>query len=105
MSYRLGKLPAQPARAQLKLARLSSELPAPPTSVDFYSKVTGWPMYGNDQYGDCVEAGTGHHEEQISRYGQGATVEVTDQQVLDMYSAVTGFNPDDPTTDTPTMPM
>lgn len=96
---KLGKLPAQPARPQLRLAELATVLPLPPASVDRYSEVTAWPMYGNDQYGDCVEAGTGHHEEQISRYGQGTTVEVTDADVLGMYSAVTGFNPDDPNTD------
>lgn len=103
MSYRLGKLPAQPARPQLRLAKLATALPSPPTTVNFYSDVTDWPMYGNDRYGDCVEAGTGHHEEQISRYGQGATVEVTDDAVLDMYSQVTGFNPDDPNTDQGTL--
>jgi hypothetical protein len=96
---RLGKLPAQPARPQLRLAEIATTLPAAPPSADFYTAVPAWPMYGNDRYGDCVEAGTGHHVEQITRYGQGATVEVTDAAVLGMYSAVTGFNPADPNSD------
>jgi len=100
---KLGKLPAQPARPQLRFSRVLAALPAPPSSKDYYSQVADWPMYGNDRYGDCVEAGTGHHVEQITRYGQGATVKVTDQQVLDMYSAVTGFNPADPNTDQGTL--
>jgi hypothetical protein len=100
---RLGKLPAQPARPQLRLARLTTTLPAPPPTIDFFSDVADWPMYGNDQYGDCVEAGTGHHVEQITRYGQGTLVEVTDLDVLHMYSAVTGFDPMDPNTDQGTL--
>jgi hypothetical protein len=97
--YPLGKLPATPARPKLTLAALTPSLPAPAAVVDMYSSVTPWPMYGNDQYGDCVEAGLGHSVEQITRYGQGATVRVTDQDVLDAYSAITGFNPDDPNSD------
>lgn len=95
----LGKLPAQPARPHLKLACLSVTLPDPPASVDRYSDVGFWPMYDNDRYGDCVEAGLGHHEQQISRYGQGVTVTVPDAAVLAAYTAITGFDPRDPNTD------
>lgn len=100
---RLGKLPAQPARPQLRLAELATTLPAPPTAVDFYSKVTSWPMYLNDRLGDCVEAGLGHHEQQIGRYGQDAEVDVPDAAILTAYEAIAGYNPADPNTDQGTL--
>lgn len=96
---RLGKLPAQPARPQLRLAELATTLPAPPTSADFYSRVPSWPMYLNDQLGDCVEAGLGHHEQQISRYGTGTELNVTDNDVLHAYETITGYTPSDPNSD------
>jgi hypothetical protein len=94
----LGKLPATPARPKLCASTLLAGLPAPSASVDMYSGVTGWPMYLNDRYGICVWAGFGHHIEQITRYGQGRTVEVADSDVETGYES-TGFNPDDPNSD------
>lgn len=32
----------------------------PPPEVDYYSAVPSWPMYGNDQLGDCTWAAIGH---------------------------------------------
>lgn len=100
---RLGKLPAQPARPQLRLAELATALPAPPAAVDFYSKVASWPMYLNDRLGCCVEAGLGHHEQQISRYGQGVEVDVPDAAILAAYEQIAGYNPADPNTDQGTL--
>lgn len=89
-----GKLPAQPARRQLRGDGFldSTALPAPPDRVDWMSGIRSWPMYGNDAWGDCVFAGLGHHEQQISMLGQGAEVRVELADVLGGYSAVTGFN-------------
>jgi hypothetical protein len=96
---KLGKLPAQPARPKLRFASIARRLAAPMTSADWLRGIDSWPMYGNDRYGDCVEAELGHHVEQITRYGQGHAVTVGDQAVLSAYSAITGFDPDDPDTD------
>ena len=43
-------------------AYLTAELPAPPATVDDYSKVGNgnWPMDGNDHYGDCTIAAAAH---------------------------------------------
>lgn len=94
----LGKLPATPARPKLRFAPLAAGRGTPPATLDFYSEVTDWPMYLNDRYGDCVWAGFGHQIEQITRYGQGATIRITDQDVETGYES-TGFRPDDPGTD------
>lgn len=98
LPYKFGKLHATPARPKLRFASLAGALPAPVAAVDFYSAVADWPMYLNDRYGDCVWAGFGHQIEQITRYGQGTTVEITDQDVETGYES-TGFRPDDPSTD------
>lgn len=100
LTFRGGRLPAQPARPRLRLGDyLTSGLPTPPVSIDWQSRVANWPMYLNDQIGDCTCAAVGHLIEAETTYGQGATVTVTDQDVLTMYEAVSGYNPANPSTD------
>lgn len=93
-AYRLGKLPAQPARPQLRLsAVLRERLTAPPASADWQADTIAWPMYANDQWGCCVFAEIGHAVNQATFYATGTEVEPTDKDILKGYSAVTGFNP------------
>lgn len=58
----------------------------------------GWQMDGNDQHGDCVLADCAH-QEMLRTANVGKIWIPTTQQVLDLYSACTGFNPNDPSTD------
>jgi hypothetical protein len=96
-----GKLPAQPARPQLKLsAVLRERLAIPPAAMDWQDDRIVWPMYGNDQVGDCTCAGVGHLVNQLTYYGSGSEVQPTDSSVLDMYSAITGYDPAKPASDT-----
>lgn len=91
-----GRLPPHPedTHPRLKFGRvLTAALPAPLASVDWHSEIADWPMYGNATWGDCVEAEIGHHEEVFTKYGVGTLVEVTDNDVLGAYSAITGFDP------------
>jgi hypothetical protein len=100
-TFRLGKKPAQPARPHLKLsAVLGERLTAPPASVDWQADAIQWPMYGNDTIGDCTCAGVGHLVNQLTFYGSGTEAEPTEDQVVAMYSAITGYTPDDPNSDT-----
>lgn len=95
---KLGKAPAQPGRPHLKLAAAHlAALPDPPAEVDHGQG--DYPMYGNGEYGDCVEAGIGHQVGQITRTAEGTEALFTDQEILGLYSAITGFNPDDENTD------
>lgn len=87
---KLGRKPYDPTRPNLKLRLPRSEAM---TTVDWYSRVTEWPMFGNDRYGDCVWAGAGHQIEGWTTYAAGTEARVTDDQVLAAYSAVTGFDP------------
>ena len=81
-----------------------AELGVPPTvSEDYVSAVTaqspgGWGMLGNDLYGDCVEADDGHYL-MLRTANAGTIVAPTTAQVLALYSAETGFNPNDPSSD------
>lgn len=76
----------------------ASSLPAPPPSVDWQSKVKSWPMMANDRYGDCTCACVGHLV-QLWTTANGAPVVLSDADVLGLYAAVTGFDPDKPETD------
>lgn len=80
---------------RLKLASFltSAAYPPAPAQLDYLSQVVDWPMYGNDQWGDCVWAMIGHTIEAATTYGQGMTVKVSEEAVLKGYSDVTGFDP------------
>ena len=61
MAYRLGKnRPVIDDRTLRFASYLTPALPAPPTAVEYGDKVPSWPMYYNDQYGDCTCAAAGH---------------------------------------------
>jgi hypothetical protein len=99
-----------------KLGRLPKEIPAgTPAMGEYLDRMTSWPavrprgwenavppaswgMLGNDTYGDCAEAMAGHFVISTS-FNAGHQLAPTLQQVLDFYTAVTGFNPSDPSTD------
>jgi hypothetical protein len=72
----------------------------PPTSVDY--SLDALPclsaVLGNDRYGDCTCAGA-MHELGLWTGNAGALFSATTDQTLALYSAVTGFNPADPSTD------
>jgi hypothetical protein len=92
---KLGKLPARPDAVKLKFSSYKT-LPTYPTSekaVDL-----PWQMLGNDTVGDCVLAGAGH-ETMAWNHEANKTVTFTDKSVLSDYSAITGYNPNDPNSD------
>lgn len=89
-------------KARLYFRMFSKAGAIAPPNVD-YSQFPSPGMLGNDMYGDCVEAGNGHIVMQQTFTGQGTEYMVTTSQVLDEYSRITGFNPNDPNTDQGTM--
>ncbi len=70
----------------------SNQLPAPPASVDFESRVPSWGVMLNDRIGDCGVAGYGHAVLQQSTYS-GKPYMPTDAGVLGAYSAISGYDP------------
>jgi hypothetical protein len=103
MAGKLGRLAPHPEtdRPRLKLGQFltAAAYPAAPDTVDYISQVDSWPMYGNDRLGDCTCAAAGHMIEAWTRYGQGTTIKVTDQDVLTTYEKVGGYDPRDPDSD------
>lgn len=103
ITFHGGRLPPHPEethpRIKLRVALTPSfQLPPLPDVIDYGSRVKDFPMYGNDQYGDCVWAMIGHMIQSVSTYA-GTGHRPTEQALLKAYSDVTGFDPDDPSTD------
>lgn len=104
---KLGKAPAEHSlrtmRSALRMASFLDPLGAPPATCDYYRAVEAqagqdWRMFCNDQYGCCVWADTAHALMQRTA-NAGSIVYPSDADVLAAYSAVTGFDPRDPSTD------
>jgi hypothetical protein len=105
---KLGRKPARFTRqsfmrSHVMAAHLRALGPAPAASPDWLTAVAqksagGWGMDGNDQYGDCVFADCAHQE--MLRTANVGTIWIPSvQEVLALYSACTGFNPSDPSSD------
>lgn len=75
-----------------------SSVPTPPAVVDYASKVASWPMYYNDQLGDCTCAGYGHALQAWTAYA-GQEITLPGAPILKMYEVVGGYVPGDPDTD------
>src|SRR5947209_3600191 len=101
LAGKLGRLPNNPAKPRLRLTErhLDACVPPNPAAVDWLSRVDTWPMFQNDRIGDCVFAAVGHMIGAFTTYSHGATVLVSDTDIVHAYSDVTGYNPDDPTSD------
>ncbi len=107
--FKLGKTPARPWQAPGNKFRLGTYLAAPaalaalpPVPAVFgHQALIGardWGLLGNDQYGDCVWAGAAHETMMLAKEA-GNTVTFNDAAVLSDYSAATGFEISDPSTD------
>ena len=91
--YKLGKHPPVVDDRTLRFSDyVTAALPTPPESVTYYQKVPAWPMYYNDQYGDCTCAAAGH---MIQNWTANASTEVTppDETVLTFYEHFVGTPP------------
>jgi hypothetical protein len=75
-----------------------SALPAPPNSVDWFSRVDDWGMMKNDALGDCTCAAVGHAILQWTTFAS-TPRRLSDDDVVQLYEAVGGYNPADKSTD------
>lgn len=101
MAGKLGKLPAEYYPKDLRYTSYrNSRAPFTVPSIFGHGKsFTDWGMLGNDQYGDCVFAGSDHEVMLINNLAQGdvvnkEVVKFTPENALADYGAVTGFNPE-----------
>ncbi len=98
---KLGKLPPKEDSRTLMLADYVdlAVLPVPPPVIDWGSKVKVLGELGNDKVGDCAFASLGH-QIQTWTANSGAEANITTEEVLAAYSAVSGYVPGDESTDT-----
>ena len=89
---RFGKRKAKRDRRNLMFASLLKPAPALPPEYDFDVAHHGipTPMFGNDNYGDCVMAGRAHQTLRFEKAEQNKLIAITDKDVLREYFSESG---------------
>lgn len=89
---RFGKRKAKRDDRNLMFAVLLKAPPALPAEYDFDVAHHGipTPMFGNDQYGDCVIAGRAHQTLRFEKAEQNKLIAISDNDVLHEYFGETG---------------
>jgi len=99
---KLGRKPSRRDRRTLSFARYVSmrALPAAPPARDWAHPLTspGWGMFSNDRLGDCTCAAVGHYLQAMAA-NTGRPLSIAGADVIKMYSAVAGYDPERPDTD------
>ncbi len=87
-------------RPTLKLADyIHPELATPPAAIARPHPGFNWGMLANDRIGDCVIAMMLHSIEDFHLDADTPVPAFTDQDAIDIYSAITGYDPNDPNSD------
>lgn len=99
-----GKLGRQPNQGKPRIRLTVAHVPlaySPPPSLDRYSAIPAATigMDGNDSVGDCTCADVDHEVKSVQIAAGNPEVASTAHEVLVAYSAITGYNPADPSTD------
>jgi hypothetical protein len=100
--FALGRKPNTGApRITLTANSLLPVAVAPPPSVDFYTDVKPdtWSVDGNDTVGDCTCAEVDHAVKAMQVAADNPEIVSSTEEVLAAYSAITGYDPDEPDTD------
>jgi Putative lactococcus lactis phage r1t holin len=97
---RLGRTPNK-GKPRVKLTADLAPALTPPAAVDYYSKVpaASWGMDGNDTLGDCTCAEVDHAIKALQVAAGNPETKSTTAEVVKLYEAAGGYNPDDPNTD------
>lgn len=98
--YKLGKKPKRFDHLNRTLQLRNYIAPAQsPKKKDWLAGIPSVPMYDNDTLGDCIIAMMAHMLDQWSYLTTGKVIGFTDAQIIEMYSAIGGYVPGDPSTD------
>jgi hypothetical protein len=100
MNFKFGKTPATKDPRDLLFHNYVnlSKIPKPPEYFGDEDVVSEYPMDGNDKYGNCVWAMFAHMCQLFAALG-GMPCNFSLEAILKGYSDVTGFDPNDPSTD------
>jgi hypothetical protein len=95
LKLKLGKhAPRHDPRTLLFATYATAALPAPPPSLDLTTKMkVPWGMMDNTQVGDCTCAAAGHLMMEWTANSKSKIFTPSDKQIIDAYSAITGYNP------------
>ena len=97
---KFGKKPAVRSRKSLSLSNYLHMNQVAFPQVQAWERPIAYGMLGNDEVGDCTIAGADHLEMNWQAVANaGAPLAITTEQALADYSAVTGYDPADPSTD------
>lgn len=100
-NLKFGALPPRPQAPSIPIRELFPRgLPRPPAAWDATQGIKEWGMLGNDQAGDCVIAGYLHLAMIDQKIATGSVPTFTDEQALDLYKQLTGWDPNNPDSDT-----
>ncbi|HUA05485.1 MAG TPA: hypothetical protein VMB27_16385 [Solirubrobacteraceae bacterium] len=87
-------------RPELKLADyIHPQLATPPAAISRPHAGFSWGMLANDRIGDCVIAMMLHSIEDFHLDSGTPVPAFTDADAISVYSAITGYNPNDPSSD------
>ena len=96
---KLGRKPYVPSKKDFLFRNYRGvNLPTVPATFGHYNLIKDWGILGNDTVGDCVIAGADHETMLWSAEGSQEANFITDNALSD-YSAITGYNPNDPNSD------
>jgi len=99
-SPKLGLILDGTHKPALKLSKyIHPDLANPPAAVSRPHPGFQWGMLANDSLGDCVIAMMLHSIEDFHLDAGTPVPAFTDADAISVYSAITGYNPDDPSTD------
>lgn len=99
-----GRLGRKPNQGKPRIRLTAAHVPltyTPPATLDRYSAIPAATigMDGNDNVGDCTCADVDHEIKSVQIAAGNPEVLSTAAEVLVAYSAITGYNPADPSTD------
>ena len=101
---KLGAIITEKDPRNLKFLWFGHSLPDPPDEIDWATEMKSrLQMWKNDEYGDCVFAAFYNYLAVATGYTND-TFPYVNEDVLADYTAVTGFDPNDPSTDNGTNP-
>jgi hypothetical protein len=93
LPFKLGRQESVPDPRTLRLAAYAAPaMPAAPSAVDWLGRVKTWPLYRNDEIGDCEVVSCAHLVKGWTAYA-GAEIEVAEADVITAYSQITGYDP------------
>lgn len=95
----LGKKAAKMLRGLPALGKYTLTLPSSPPAANYSLKIAQLGNMGNDKLGDCTCAAVGHAIQTWTSLTQPTETVISDQQIIELYSAACGYVPGDQYTD------